>query len=66
MEDVGIRLTHGFKDLKLDEALSKGSESVWRLAASFKNDMAKRQSENQQDKLGSAGSSTSSCGGEKD
>ncbi|EGG13046.1 uncharacterized protein MELLADRAFT_87009 [Melampsora larici-populina 98AG31] len=65
VEDVGIRLTHGFKDLKLDETLSKGSESVWRLATSIKTDIAKRQAE-YRDKLGTANNTATSVpsGGE--
>lgn len=62
VEDVGIRLTHSFKDLKLDETLSKGSESVWRLATSIKTDIAKRQAE-YRDKLGTANNATPSAPG---
>ncbi|OAV89477.1 hypothetical protein PTTG_12670 [Puccinia triticina 1-1 BBBD Race 1] len=45
VEDVGIWLSHGIKDLKLDETLSKSSESVWKLASSIRTDFAKRQAE---------------------
>lgn len=45
VEDVGIWLSHGLKDLKLDETISKSSESVWKLASSIRTDFAKRQAE---------------------
>ncbi|CAH7669416.1 transport protein Avl9-domain-containing protein [Phakopsora pachyrhizi] len=45
VEDVGIWLSHGIKDLKLDETISKSSESVWRLASSIKTDLVKRQAD---------------------
>ncbi|KAG0141271.1 hypothetical protein CROQUDRAFT_99000 [Cronartium quercuum f. sp. fusiforme G11] len=65
VEDVGIRLTHGFKDLKLDETLSKGSESVWRLATNLKTDLTKRQAEYRQS-LSSANSAVSGKSSETD
>lgn len=45
VEDVGIWLSHGFKDLKLDATITRGSESVWKIASNLRNDLAKRQAE---------------------
>ncbi|PLW58164.1 hypothetical protein PCANC_00820 [Puccinia coronata f. sp. avenae] len=54
VEDVGIWLSHGLKDLKLDETISKSSESVWKLASSIRIDFAKRQAEFKEKSLPSA------------
>ncbi|PLW17925.1 hypothetical protein PCANC_10308 [Puccinia coronata f. sp. avenae] len=54
VEDVGIWLSHGLKDLKLDETISKSSESVWKLASSIRTDFAKRQAEFKEKSLPSA------------
>ncbi|MBW0466969.1 hypothetical protein O181_006684 [Austropuccinia psidii MF-1] len=45
VEDVGIWLSHGIKDLKLDGTFLKSSESVRKLASSLRTDLAKRQAE---------------------
>jgi hypothetical protein len=56
VEDVGLRLAQGVRDLRLEEnlgptreaisrGLASGTESVWSFVSSVRNDLAKRQQE---------------------